>query len=306
MIGSRSNIRSKRRSSRWFFLLLLLLSAMIYFSARGNDDAFKNSRSEVEGIGANILQYLTLPFRGFENFSGDIKDRFSAHSQNKELKAQLVRLSDVEARANALAVKLAGFEKILNVDTGSGIPETKIAARAVSEIDGPFLRTALINAGQKDGVSEGDAVMTVNGLYGHVIRAGRGSSRVLRLEDLNSRIAVMSKEAQSRAILTGNNSPLPALSFMTGRTKWEDGDEVITSGDDGILPAGLPVGTAIIDENGKAVVNLFASRNFVDWVWIYPYDKILPPEDDLPEETEPESEFELETADPNEPAEDTP
>ena len=81
-------------------------------------------------------------------------------------------------------MKLARFEQILGSDFGVDVVENKIAARAVSEIDGPFVRSALINAGQKKGVGVGHAVMTVDGLYGHVLRVGANSSRVLRLDCL--------------------------------------------------------------------------------------------------------------------------
>ena len=75
-------------------------------------------------------------------------------------------------------MKLARFEQILGTDYGVEVPQQKIAARAVSEIDGPFVRAALINVGQRRGVKVGHAVITVDGLYGHVLKVGAKSSRV--------------------------------------------------------------------------------------------------------------------------------
>jgi len=276
--------RNRRRNSRILWAGLFLLSALIYFTNLGNDESFQKTRQNAEGFGATVLTYLTLPARGFENFVGDIRGRFTAHSENERLRAEVSRLSDAEARANALAVKISRFETILNIDVGSGIPERIIAARAVSEINGPFARTALINAGANKGLSVGDAVMTVDGLYGHIIRAGNSSARVLKLEDLNSRIAVMSKETQSRAILVGNNTNDPDLTFLSDQSDWKIGNTVITSGDDGVLPMGLQVGTLFETGNGERKVKLFATENFVDWVWVYPYEPVKPPEDDPVEE----------------------
>lgn len=284
MIGRGKTFRIKRRNSRVTLIVLLLVSIVLFFGNRGYDEGFQNARSEVEGLGSVVLSYVTLPLRGIENFSDDIKSRFTAHRDNEKLKQEIARLSDVEARANALAIKLSRFEKIFGVDGGSGIPERKIAARVVSEIDGPFARSALLNVGANQGVSEGDAVMTVDGLLGHVIRVGKRSSRILKLEDLNSRIAVMSKQSQSRAIMSGKNTRSPQLSFITGQSNWTNGDTVITSGDDGILPTGLPIGTANVDDNGEVNIELFSRQSFVDWVWVYPYEKIKPPEDDPLEE----------------------
>lgn len=282
MLGSRTSqkFRNKRRNSRILFGVLILVSTALYFITLGNDDAFRKTRNNAEGVGAKVLTYLTLPVRGFENFAGGLRDRWNAHAENEILRQEITRLSDIEARANALTLKLSRFETILNASASSDIPETKIAARAVSEVNGPFARTALINVGVRQGISEGDAVMTVDGLFGHVVRAGNSSARVLKLEDLNSRIAVMSQSTQSRAILMGDNSPYPLLSYIAPDSDWSEGEIILTSGDDGILPGGLPVGRLVSEKNGAKKVDLFVNNSFVDWVWVYPYDPVEKPEDD--------------------------
>ena len=177
-----------------------------------------------------------------------------------------------------MAIKLSRLEKILKVEIGTDIPDEKIAARAVSEIDGPFVRAALINAGVNKGIKIGHPVMTVDGLYGHVVRTGANSSRVLRLGDLNSRIAVMSSRSQARAILAGNNSDFPVISFMSDASAWAVGDVVITSGDDGVLPRGLPIGTVKRGAENTLGVELNVENKPIDWVWVYPFDPIASPE----------------------------
>lgn len=287
MIGrGGSGFRARRRNSRLIFVFLFFVSLVLYLASVGNDDAFRDSRSNVEGVGAKVLTYLTLPIRGAEKLVGDVQKRWNAHAENERLREDVSRLADTEARLNDLNFKLSRFETILNVEAGSDIPEQKVAARAVSEHDGPFAKTALINVGVKHGVDEGDAVMTVDGLYGHIIRAGNSSSRVLKLEDLNSRVSVMSRSNQARAILIGDNSRNPTLSYVAEDSDWNDGDVVITSGDDGVLPMGLPVGSVFSMATGDKKVRLFANRNFIDWVWVYPYDPIKSPEEDPAPEVE--------------------
>lgn len=282
-IGGHS-YRRRRLRGRVIFFLLLLVSLLIFFAGQANDNVLNRTKTQADDIAAPIMTYVTMPVRGFENFMADVHDRSRAHSENKRLKAELARLSDIEARANALAIKLSRFETILNVDVSSGIPDQKIAARAVAENNGPFVRSTLINAGKDKGIKKGFGVMTVDGLLGHVVRAGKRSSRVLRLEDLNSRISVMSVRSQSRAILTGDNSAQPKLSFVTEGSDWAKGDVVITSGDDGVLPQGLPVGYVSPDKDGGLRVQLYVNDNQIDWVWVYPYEPtMMPAEDDTVE-----------------------
>ena len=149
----------------------------------------------------------------------------------------------------------------------------------MTETRGPFAYSVLVNSGQSSQVKVGYPVMHERGLLGHVIRVGNKSSRVLLLQDLNSRISVMSRGSDARAVLIGKNDQPPQIDFYDDPSKWKDGSEVVTSGDDGILPQGLPIGRVIHKSDDDIRVSLFP-RNRVDWAWVYPFEPVKPPEDD--------------------------
>jgi len=180
--------------------------------------------------------------------------------------------------------------EILGANPGIDIPAKKIAARAVSEINGPFVRSALINVGTNKGIEKGHPVMTVHGLYGHVLRSGPYSARVLQLGDLNSRISVMSARSGARAILSGDNSDMPLLAFVEDRANWRESDQVLSSGDDGVLPQGLPIGEVKSNDVGQFVVMLGTTGKPTDWVWVYPYAPTEEPQDIIELETDKETE----------------
>ncbi len=279
MAGTGSNKRQrKRRTARLIIISTLVFAVVLFFFGLGKDDFLEDTKANSESIVSPVVSALSMPVRGFENAVEGVRNRTRAHRENARLKQELAQLRDVEARANAMAIKLSRFESILNVDGTSGIPEQKIAARAVSEKDGPFVRSVLINAGAAKGIKPGHAVMTEDGFLGHVIRVGNRSARVLHAEDLNSRIAVMSERSQSRAIMSGQNNANPVLSFVADDDGWRAGDRVITSGDEGVLPFGLPIGEVKEDRSGRLVVELFANRKKIDWIWVYPFEPILAPE----------------------------
>jgi len=260
----------------------VLVSIILLFSWSSNRTFLGTVRAQIETIGSAIGSVLSYPVKAVEAIGRDLGDLGRAHRENRRLKQELNRLRDVEMRANALAIKISRFESILNVGVSSGIPETKIAARAVSEINGPFVHSVLLDAGNGKGIQKGYAVMTAEGMLGHVIRVGPRSSRVLKLEDLNSRIAVMSLRSQARAILTGNNTAYPALSYIRDNSDWRAGDMVVTSGDEGTLPAGLPIGTVLAGEKENLPVELFVAREDIDWVWVYPFEPFSAPTEDIP------------------------
>lgn len=243
------------------------------------------SQSGVEAVTAPGLAFLSKPIRAVESLASVFKDRSRALEENKALKEELYSLRAEKQQFEIMQMKLRRYEQILSADSKADIPTQKIAARAVSEIEGPFVRSALINVGREKGVKQGHPVMTVDGLYGHVLRAGTKSSRVLRLGDLNSRVSVLSMRSEARAILTGNNSAVPTLAFVNSNSEWRDGDKVVTSGDDGVLPRGLPVGTIMKNPSGDLTVTLNITGKDIDWVWVYPFEPIKEPEEILEKES---------------------
>ncbi len=78
-----------------------------------------------------------------------------------------------------------------------------ISARVIADTGGPFSRGLIVTAGKLDGVREGMAATTGDGLIGRVVDAGDWSSRVVLITDLNSRIPVTVMGSGDRAIMAG-------------------------------------------------------------------------------------------------------
>lgn len=116
----------------------------------------------------------------------------------------------------------------------------------------------LIAAGDKDGLEKDQAVVVKEGVVGRLEKVGRHLSRVLLLNDPNSRIPVVTSTSQQKAILAGDGSFFPTLVYVGDVHKIQQGERVVTSGMGGLFPAQLPVG--IVDEitNGKIRIRPYA------------------------------------------------
>src|SRR3546814_99565 len=135
-----------------------------------------------------------------------------------------------------------------------------VTARVVGDPGGAFVRTVLINAGERNGVEKGQAAITGDGLAGRVAEVGQRSARILLLTDINSRVPVEAGTARDRAVLAGDNSNAPELLYLGPTAKLQVGDRVTTSGHGGVFPPGLPIGVvSAVGEKGVRV------RPFVDW-----------------------------------------
>jgi len=103
----------------------------------------------------------------------------------------------------------------------------------------------------------GEAVMDDRGMIGRIYLAGEHTSWVILLTDLNSRIPVSVAPGNHPAMLIGDNTAIPTLDTMSQLVTLHTGDQVVSSGDGGLLPPGLPVGTVVV-QGGRYRVALLA------------------------------------------------
>ena len=229
-------------------------------------EAYGVSRRASDTVLAPVGDVLAAPGRwtgaGVDTLSG----YFAAGSQNAELKAELKEMKQWRDVAIALKDENARYRTLLGLKTDPPIP--MVAARIVSDSRGPFADTRLANTGAEHGVKVGNPVMSENGLVGRVIGVTNGASRVLLLTDIASRTPVMIDRTNARAILTGDGGPNPRLDYLRGHDPIREGDRLLTSGDGGVVPRGLPVGTAVKGLDGRWRVVLASDKAPIDFVRI--------------------------------------
>ena len=100
-------------------------------------------------------------------------------------------------------------------------------------------------------------------MIGRIVEIGRNASRVLLSTDINSQIPVYFENSLHRAILVGKNSDLLELKFLKKRVYLEDEERLMTSGEGGILPRGIPVGlySSTLNKN-KEKLNVLPAKNW--------------------------------------------
>jgi rod shape-determining protein MreC len=145
----------------------------------------------------------------------------------------------------------------------------------------PFLQTMILDAGRNNHVLPGQAVMDARGMIGRIYLTGNRTSWVILLTDLNSRIPVTiasssGKAGNIQAMMTGDNRVQPSLELVSRTVILHAGDQVTSSGDGGLLPAGLPIGTVVADGSDGWRVALLADAASSQDVEVLNFSK--PPE----------------------------
>ena len=228
--------------------------------------AYGVTRQTVDTVAKPVSGAIAAPGRWTGLGLDYVNSYFFVAGENRRLKAELREMRQYRDRYLALSDEADRYKALLGLRTEPPIP--MVAARVVSDSRGPFANARLADTGSEKGVIVGNPVMNERGLVGRVVGTARGVSRVLLLTDIASRTPVMIDRTNARAILTGDGGPNPKLEYLRGVDPIQQGDRVVTSGDGGVVPRGLPIGAAVKGLDGRWRVVLFADDAAIDFVRI--------------------------------------
>jgi len=211
-----------------------------------------------------VAGVLSAPSRWTRIASEYVGDYLFAAAENHKLRQQVAELKQWRDLAVALQDTNRRYQAVLGLKTDPPIP--MVTGRVVLDSRGPFANTRLADVGSEKGVRVGNPVMSDRGLVGRVVGASNGASRVLLLTDVASRTPVLVARTDARAILLGDGGSNPRLGYLRGQDPVHDGDRILTSGDGGVFPRGLPVGVAAKGLDGQWRVRLDADLTAIDFI----------------------------------------
>lgn len=237
----------------------------------GGDPVYRYGavRGGFDTAAAPVAGALAAPVRWSGSALDYVRGYFGAVDENRRLRIEAAEGRRWRDAALALREQNARLAALLRLRIEP--PAPSVAARAVLDARGPFSQARLINAGRDAGVLVGHPVLSEYGLVGRVVGVARGVSRVLMLTDAASRVPVMVERTDARAILAGDAAEAPRLDYLRGESPIRPGDRVLTSGDGGVFPRGLPVGVAVRDRQGWRV-RLYADRAPISYVRVLLFD----------------------------------
>lgn len=121
----------------------------------------------------------------------------------------------------------------------------------------PFRRRLVIDRGSRDEVAAGQPVVDEHGLLGQITRVYPWLAEVTLVTDKSHFVPVQNLRNGLRAVLSGTGRPgVLELRFAPLNADYRNGDELVTSGIDGVYPPGLPV--ASVSQVERSATQLFA------------------------------------------------
>ena len=265
-------------AQRFAFGILVVGAFSLMLLGKADSALTERLRYVVNDALAPVMAALSQPIASINRGIQTVDDFLYVYSENTRLRQENERLLQWQNAARQLEQQNAAYRSLLNAKIDPRI--TFVSARVIVDAGGPFVRTLIINAGGRDGVTKGQAAISEVGLVGHIVETGERASRLLLLTDLNSRIPVVVETTRARAILAGNNTDRPQLQFLADSVPLQLGDRIVTSGHGGVFPAGIPIGIVTLVSQRGAEVELFADFNRLEYVSVVRYQAPRLYEDD--------------------------
>lgn len=204
------------------------------------------------GTAANpIYTVVQAPSQAWGWLTGSFADRGRLRLENAELSEQL-RVARVKLlQFDSLRQENLRLRQVREASAGVG-GRTMIAEIMRVDVD-PFRHRVRINKGADHGVFRGQPVLDAFGIVGQTVQVDKYSSTLILISDAEHAIPIQVNRngIRSIAVGTGELSKL-SLPYLTVESDVKPGDLLVSSGLDGIFPAGYPVATVTKVERNPA------------------------------------------------------
>lgn len=190
------------------------------------------------------LQWAVMqPVHWLDNAHNYFQDLGAAQAQAVEARRVMAAMSLKAYDAERLQAENQQLRDLLELRPRLVVDA--VAAEVMYETPDSYTRRVVLNKGQVAGIEPGSPVVDDLGVLGQVTRVQPFSSEVTLLSDREQAIPVMVARTGVRSVAFGDASNLRTdgmeLRFMPNDADVQVGDELVTSGVDGVYVAGLPV-----------------------------------------------------------------
>lgn len=175
-------------------------------------------------------------------------DLVDVRKVNRQLRAEITKLRRERSILLSKERENRRLRKLLNLKGRYEFPS--VVAQIVGEDASGWYRTFIINQGSDDGVFPMMPVTVAEGVVGRVVASSTSVSSVLLITDPDLSLDCRVARTRDRGVLSGYLDRGCILRYVNIKGQVRPGDEVVTSGLDGIFPRGLTVGKVDIVRKG--------------------------------------------------------
>ncbi|WP_233827803.1 rod shape-determining protein MreC [Paraburkholderia sp. ZP32-5] len=199
----------------------------------------------VLGAGLYPLQRAALVPRDFFMGAADLAvTSATLRDENAKLRAKDLQLSLQANTAASLAAENGHLRALLQLS--QHLTTQSMPAEIQYDTRDPFTQKVVIGRGAQQGILNGSPVLNEDGVIGQVTRVFPLQAEVTLLTDKDQAVPVEILRTGLRSVIYGTpKGDALDLRFVPISADVQAGDELVTSGLDGVYPPGLPVAKVV-------------------------------------------------------------
>ncbi|MBH9551845.1 rod shape-determining protein MreC [Inhella gelatinilytica] len=191
-----------------------------------------------------VQRALLAPVDAYDELRDRLRGARAAMAAEQAARAQLAQQALVLAQTRTLQLENERLRKQLGLR--EAVPVPAHAADVLFQAGDLFSQRLIIDRGRADGVRPGAAAIDERGVLGQVTRVHLQSAEVTLLADKEASIPVLNVRTQALMVAFGGEREAGMeLRFVAANADINVGDELVTSGLDGVYPPGLPVARVV-------------------------------------------------------------
>lgn len=204
----------------------------------------QQTRKQLSVVIEPVWWLASLPARTWSGVDDELATRQALQESNERLVRELQIVTARMQRMNAINVENQRLRDLVNATRNGSL---QVQMVSILDVDlNPYQQRIVLNAGSRQGVKIGQAIMDAGGILGQVIEVSESKATALLVTDADHAIPVQVARSGFRSIAFGTGEPDSlSISDIPQSADIRKGDILVTSGMGGRFPAGFPV--AIVD-----------------------------------------------------------
>ena len=268
-IAIRSALLQSGAKQKFSLFVLIIASVLVFALDNLELKPIKALRSVINDGVYRLSAISSSPISFASASKSFLSNHFNIYKENEELKKKIELLEKDRFDTLYLQTENNQLQEVLELDKTTSY--STVGAKIMLDKNSPYLNSVVINKGSNVGIKLGMPVLNKGNLVGRIVEVNYISSRILLLNDLNSKIPAVISPSGEQAILSGIGQKNPTLEYLPDGFQNVDDLTVYTSGKDGVLFPGISIGKIIRDEDdesdeGRIRVRLFSDPNQILYV----------------------------------------
>jgi rod shape-determining protein MreC len=198
-----------------------------------------------------LIIEIAAPFQKLIKQSINIIEEFwlnyfylvNLREEDQQLRKQIDTLSMENSRYTELLATHERLQALLQFK--QTISRPVLAAQVTGRDPTGWFKSIIIDKGRQAGLKLNMPVVNASGLVGRIVSVSPNYAKALLIIDQNSAVDCLVQRSRDRGMVKGLSAEVCKLDYVVRSSDVAIGDMVVTSGQVGIFPKGLPVGQVL-------------------------------------------------------------